>query len=59
MLDELKYDPKTRVVILNSKCDNVFCSGADLKERKTMSQQEATRFVNGLRDSFTDVNNLN
>ncbi|CAP20645.1 Protein CBR-ECH-5 [Caenorhabditis briggsae] len=58
VLEEIKYDPKTRVVILNSKCENVFCSGADLKERKTMSQQEATKFVNGLRDSFTDVERL-
>ncbi|KAF1759314.1 hypothetical protein GCK72_015779 [Caenorhabditis remanei] len=58
VLDEVKYDPKTRVVILNSKCENVFCSGADLKERKTMTQAEATRFVNGLRDSFTEIERL-
>ncbi|EGT44590.1 CBN-ECH-5 protein [Caenorhabditis brenneri] len=57
-IEEVKYDPKTRVVILNSKCDNVFCSGADLKERRTMSQAEAARFVNGLRDSFTDIERL-
>uniref|UniRef100_A0A1I7UZ21 Enoyl-CoA hydratase domain-containing protein 2, mitochondrial n=1 Tax=Caenorhabditis tropicalis TaxID=1561998 RepID=A0A1I7UZ21_9PELO len=57
-IEEVKYDAGTRVVILNSKCDTVFCSGADLKERKTMSQQEATKFVNGLRDSFTDIERL-
>uniref|UniRef100_A0A8R1HIZ8 Uncharacterized protein n=1 Tax=Caenorhabditis japonica TaxID=281687 RepID=A0A8R1HIZ8_CAEJA len=58
VIDEIKYDPKTRVVVLKSSCDNVFCSGADLKERKTMTQQEATKFVNGLRESFTDIEKL-
>jgi methylglutaconyl-CoA hydratase len=30
----------TRALILASETDNSFCSGADLKERKGMSQEE-------------------
>ncbi|CAI2353506.1 unnamed protein product [Caenorhabditis sp. 36 PRJEB53466] len=58
VFDEIKYDPKTRVVILKSAVDNVFCSGADLKERREMNHQESARFVTGLRDGFTEVEKL-
>ncbi|KAK1947247.1 Enoyl-CoA hydratase domain-containing protein 2 [Phytophthora citrophthora] len=39
-LDQVRFDPKVRVVILRSVVPKVFCAGADLKERLGMSQPE-------------------
>ncbi|CAI5467933.1 unnamed protein product [Closterium sp. Yama58-4] len=47
-----------RVVIIRSAVDGVFCAGADLKERKGMTQEEAEEFVSSLRGAFTDLEDL-
>ena len=39
-------------MVLRSTATGVFSSGADLKERAAMSQQEATLFVKDLRATF-------
>ncbi|KAM9987805.1 hypothetical protein ACTFIZ_003164 [Dictyostelium cf. discoideum] len=57
-LNELRFCPDTRVVIVRSLVDGVFCSGADLKERALMSQIEASQFVHSLRSSFTELETL-
>ncbi|KAM9970184.1 hypothetical protein ACTFIR_002031 [Dictyostelium discoideum] len=57
-LNELRFCPDTRVVIVRSLVDGVFCSGADLKERALMSQVEASQFVHSLRSSFTELETL-
>ncbi|KAN0038689.1 hypothetical protein ACTA71_000875 [Dictyostelium dimigraforme] len=57
-LNELRFCPDTRVVIVRSIVDGVFCSGADLKERAQMSQIEASQFVHSLRSSFTELETL-
>ncbi|KAN0019556.1 hypothetical protein ACTFIU_002772 [Dictyostelium citrinum] len=57
-LNELRFCPDTRVVIVRSLVDGVFCSGADLKERAQMSQIEASQFVHSLRSSFTELETL-
>eukprot|EP00003_Mantamonas_plastica_P027357 TRINITY_DN5851_c1_g1_i1.p1 TRINITY_DN5851_c1_g1~~TRINITY_DN5851_c1_g1_i1.p1 ORF type:complete len:296 (-),score=114.69 TRINITY_DN5851_c1_g1_i1:25-912(-) len=57
-VDELQFDKDARVVILQSVVDGVFCAGADLKERKEMSQQEAAKFVTNARKLFTDLSQL-
>lgn len=36
----------------------MFCSGADLKERKDMSQEEAVNFVKKLRRVFHDFSQI-
>ena len=36
----MKYDPQIRAVILKSNVPGIFCAGADLKERKLMTEQE-------------------
>jgi len=36
----------------------VFCAGADLKERKSMSEEEALAFVTRLRDAFLAIQRL-
>ena len=47
-----------RAVVLKSEVGGVFSAGADLKERKEMSQEEAREFVSGLRSSFTALEEL-
>lgn len=49
VIDELAHDNSSRCVILRSSSPGVFCAGADLKERKTMSQDEAGAFLSSLR----------
>ena len=36
----VRHEPEVRTVILKSNVPGVFCSGADLKERKIMTDQE-------------------
>ncbi|KAL7908547.1 putative enoyl-CoA hydratase/isomerase family protein [Trichoderma velutinum] len=43
----------TRALILASAVDNVFCAGADLKERKNMGVSETQAFLVALRDMFS------
>lgn len=57
-VDVLKHDKNVRVVILRSLVQGVFCAGADLKERATMTQVETERFVNKLRTVLTQIEQL-
>ncbi|KAL9326864.1 hypothetical protein ACSQ67_007509 [Phaseolus vulgaris] len=41
------------VAIISSSVPGVFCAGADLKERRAMSQFEAKTFVNSIRSTFS------
>ena len=36
----VRHDPEVRSIILKSNVPGVFCAGADLKERKEMSERE-------------------
>lgn len=51
-LERIKANSDTRVVVVKSEVDNVFCAGADLKERATMSPSEVLQFLDVLRKSF-------
>ncbi|WP_026853165.1 enoyl-CoA hydratase-related protein [Geothrix fermentans] len=57
-LADLRSDPAARVLVVHSLVPGVFCAGADLKERAGMSQAEAATFVQGLRDAFTELEDL-
>lgn len=54
----VRFDRSVRVVVLESAVPNVFCAGADLKERATMSPADVAAFVQGLRATFTEVETL-
>ncbi|XP_041978599.1 enoyl-CoA hydratase domain-containing protein 2, mitochondrial [Aricia agestis] len=54
----LREDTKISVVILHSLVPNVFCAGANLKERFKMSDDEVAVFVRGLRETFIEVEDL-
>lgn len=54
-LDTLRQEPTTRCVVVRSSVPGVFCSGADLKERASMTQRETVEFVCLLRRTFSDL----
>lgn len=54
----LQHDRTCRVVIIRSLVKGVFCAGADLKERQTLTQPEVAKFVTSLRQLFVNVENL-
>ncbi|KAJ1507469.1 hypothetical protein HMI55_000764, partial [Coelomomyces lativittatus] len=57
-LDFLKSTKDVRAVILQSRVDKTFCAGADLKERSSLSPEQVVSFVNLLRSTFNELNNL-
>ncbi|KAA9017016.1 enoyl-CoA hydratase-related protein [Niallia endozanthoxylica] len=57
-VDRIELDPEVRVVIFTGAGDKAFSAGADLKERKTLSQQEVRRNVKAIRDVFNHIAEL-
>jgi enoyl-CoA hydratase/carnithine racemase len=59
-IHEARFTKEARVVIVTgSKGDKEsFSTGADLKERASMSQDEVRRFIYTIRNTFTAVENL-
>lgn len=57
-LDMLAHDKSVRVIIIRSMLPNVFCAGADLKERANMTPLEVYRFVNSLRGLLKNIEQL-
>jgi enoyl-CoA hydratase len=58
ILDEIQFNREIRAVIFTGSGERSFSTGADLKERKTMSEQEVLRFVNKIRHVFDRVEEL-
>ncbi|KAH8375390.1 hypothetical protein KR200_002886 [Drosophila serrata] len=56
VLDEIKKDNGSRVVVLRSLTPGIFCAGADLKERK--GEALATEFVKELRSLLISIEQL-
>ncbi|KAG9154318.1 hypothetical protein Leryth_000757 [Lithospermum erythrorhizon] len=50
--EALNRDSSANVLMISSSVPKVFCAGADLKERKTMSPSEVHDFVHTLRSTF-------
>ncbi|KAJ3359459.1 hypothetical protein GGF32_009385 [Allomyces javanicus] len=57
-LDAVRFDADTRVLVVRSLVDRVFCAGADLKERATMNPTEVAAFVSSLRAAFSELEAL-
>jgi len=57
-MESVKFDKEVRVVIVRSEVPGVFCAGADLKERLTMTQEEAGAFVSSIRRMTMDIEDL-
>lgn len=54
-MQELSQDESVRAVVVSSGVPGVFCAGADLKERTSMSQTETELFVERLRALMTKI----
>ncbi|KAF5387634.1 hypothetical protein D9615_000573 [Tricholomella constricta] len=57
-LEKVHFDKSVRVLILRSTTIGSFCAGADLAERRTMSQIQVAKFLADLRDALGKLENL-
>jgi enoyl-CoA hydratase/carnithine racemase len=59
-IEEASFNPDAHVVILTGGPGKKasFSTGADLKERATMSEDEVKRFLSNIRKTFTAVENM-
>ena len=56
---EIRFDSDIRVVIITGTGQRAFCSGADLKERATLSSMQVKEFIFTIRNLFTEIEQLN
>lgn len=47
-----------KCVIVRSKAPGMFCAGADLKERKDMTEQEVRAFLRHMKQTFLALENM-
>lgn len=55
IVDDIRTNKDIRVVIFTGAGDKAFSAGADLKERKTLSESEVRRNVNKIGSVFNDI----
>ncbi|MCT8139592.1 enoyl-CoA hydratase [Anaerobacillus sp. CMMVII] len=58
IIQQIKYNPAIRCVIITGAGEKAFCAGADLKERATMNQQEVRKTVALIRKTINDLEEL-
>lgn len=56
--DELYHDRETRVVIVTGSGEKAFCSGADLKERRTLTEDQVRRYIFLIRETFNKIERI-
>lgn len=57
-VNKIRHDPDVRVVIFTGAGEKAFSSGADLKERKTLTEHEVRRNVHKIRTVFQEIYEL-
>jgi len=58
-VETLRMRTDIRVLIITGAGDKAFCSGADLKERATLSPQQVKEYIYTIRNLFTFIEFLN
>jgi enoyl-CoA hydratase/carnithine racemase len=58
-VEVLRFKSDIRVVIITGAGDKAFCSGADLKERVTLSPAQVKEYIFTIRNLFTSIELLN
>jgi enoyl-CoA hydratase/carnithine racemase len=58
-VEALRFRSDIRVVIITGAGDKAFCSGADLKERVTLSPAQVKEYIFTIRNLFTSIELLN
>ena len=51
-------DPSIRAVVITGSGEKAFCAGADLKERRSMSEEDVRDFLSLYRESFGAIDRL-
>ncbi|KAL1494185.1 hypothetical protein ABEB36_009824 [Hypothenemus hampei] len=57
-IETVNYENVARVLILRSMVSNIFCAGADLKERSEMTFRQTMEFVTNLRGLMSKLDNV-
>ena len=55
IVEELTHSKATRAVIITGAGEKAFCSGADLKERRTFTEDQVRRYIHLIRETFTAI----
>src|SRR5262249_11774881 len=55
VVDSIEVDPEVRVAIFTGAGEKAFSAGADLKERKTLTEVQVRRNVKAIRDVFNSI----
>jgi enoyl-CoA hydratase/carnithine racemase len=55
----IRFQPEVRVVIITGAGEKAFCSGADLKERRTLAPLQVKEYILTIRNLFSEIENLN
>ncbi|WLD94131.1 enoyl-CoA hydratase-related protein [Alkalihalobacillus sp. AL-G] len=58
VVEQIHHNPEVRVAIFTGAGDKSFSAGADLKERKSLTEHEVRRNVTKIREVFTAVDKL-
>jgi len=58
-IDQLRFKPDIRVIIITAAGEKAFCAGADLKERATLTPIQVKEYIFTIRDLFATIENLN
>lgn len=58
VIDEIKFNKNIRAVIITGAGEKAFSTGADLRERRTLSEKDVRRNVNLIRDVFSRIEEL-
>ncbi|MDR6224816.1 enoyl-CoA hydratase [Desmospora profundinema] len=58
IVQELVHSKATRVVVITGSGEKAFCSGADLKERRGMNEEQVRRYILTIRETFQAVARL-
>jgi len=58
-IEDVRFKPEVRVIIVTGAGEKAFCSGADLKERVTLSPIQVKEYIFTIRNLFTSIEQLN
>jgi len=58
-VDQIRFKPEVRVIIITAAGEKAFCAGADLKERATLTPIQVKEYIFTIRDLFATIENLN
>ena len=58
-ITDIRFDTGIRVVIITGSGDRAFCSGADLKERATLSPIQVKEYIYTIRNLLSAIEGLN